>query len=568
MAHAIESKAFDICAVILLLLAYWIVHRLGLEAPVEIGVLVPAEAIFFAEQDDPFTAGQELLDTPLAKKLLENQANQGAAEYDSIAGKIRSLTSLLRVIDGLMADQAIRDLRVGHLALALLAPEPGRPLPEQMKEALLENVVLWCRFQMPQSLSRAIDEALRQQDRWREVASSQYGNHRIRRLQLGSLRVSLVALGETLALSSNERHLRHAIDVFDRERPSLSATAPNFLTEERGQHVSAWRRLFVKTEPLANLLARYGTASPFGSLFDTMVYRQDEDRDFSRHRLHLTHDPLLSQGFAGPCPNDAGQQTLAAMEPRDDVMLWLWSNCLRVDTFLDTTGQRQSPSPYSDVQEFANALHQVFRDLARLSNGEVLVVADDNSEEGPLHVPLVLLATSLQQPWQMVRQLEMLASGYQIPMTKVEHGSLHYWFWSQGPAEGYLPLYGTVGSTFFLGNSRSLVQRLYVDPVPLDSAKPHGVSALGRPTPAHNSNLVLTVDQQRFLVTAKKLLEVVVTLTALEDRQLALQYGELFDTLLAPLLESWQGRRRSLARVWVGVGSVEAEMVSFAKTMH
>ena len=128
--------------------------------------------------------------------------------------------------------------------------------------------------------------------------------------------------------------------------------------------------------------------------------------------------------------------------------------------------------------------------------------------------------------------------------------------------DGLVPLYGIFGSTFFLGNSRTLVERMFGDGGQLVSPGGDNSGSLFTRPLFQNSNLLLTADHLQVFSAISKGVQVLVTLTALEDRQLALHYGELFATLLGPLLESWQEPRRSLSRIRFDLGAIEAEMIS------
>lgn len=564
MTPALTSRTFDICAIGLLLLAYLVVLRLPSQRFPDTTEYVPAEALVFVEQEDPLVVARSLLESPLGRKLLALQPDQPFPPLGEIAVGMPMLLTTLRVINKVMAEPSISEVGLRHLSLALLPPLEGGPPSPSIEEQLRDNLIFWAQARGEKPLAEILAGDFRWQSVWRDSGSSQYGRHRIRRIRIGEQTISLVELGTTLAFSFNERHLRRCIDVYDGERPSLAVNSDKLLLKINGHRSQPRRRVIVKTAPLAKAYLPEEIRPSILPLLETIAYRQDDGDGHDRHHLLFTDDSVRVIPQFGLHSMLAFPGLVLVSLSKHHVMMWLSSNSLSLATLLDARPQDRDGFSFGEFEAVIKALRRGLGDGMELLNRQVLFSADTNLEEHPLAIPLMLASATINHPEEILQPVEELAALYRFPLTLVEQGPLRYWYWSQAPMEGLVPLYGTFGSTLFLGNSRKLVERLFADGGP--SALPgknDSFANLTRPL-LHDSNLLLFIDHQQVFAEISKGLQVMVILKALEDRQLALQYGELFATVLGPLLESWQEPRRSLSRVRFDEGSIEVEMISIS----
>ena len=562
MAFAWKSRAFDICAIGILLFAYLLVLRLPQERFPEIAEYVPGEALVFAEISDPLAVARSLVESPLGRKLLALPADRPFTSLGELGAGMPIILTTLRAIDDAIVEPAISEIGLSHLALALLHPLEDCPPSQGIEDRLKENLVFWGRVRGGRSFNDILLGGRHRSSLWQELSSSQYGRHHIRRIGIGEQVISLVELGNTLAFSLNERHLRRCIDVYDQERPSLAITSSKLMLTVNGHQLQPGKRLIIKTGPLAEAFLSEGIRPSFLMAFAAITYRQDRSDGFDRQHLLLTKDPERAISFFAFDPTSAWIRSMPKLLSQNQVMLWLRANSLPLLALLRARPRDLETSPLGDAEDIIDALRRELEGGLDLLNQEIFFFADTNPEESPLVIPLMLASATINRPEKLLRRLEEITTLYHIPLSLVEQGALRYWYWSQGPMDGLVPLYGIFGSTFFLGNSRTLVERMFGDGGQLVSPGGGDSGSLFTRPLFQNSNLLLTADHLQVFSAISKGVQVLVTLTALEDRQLALHYGELFATLLGPLLESWQEPRRSLSRIRFDLGAIEAEMIS------
>lgn len=555
---AVKFTLFDICALAVLLLAYSVVAGFSPEKPREMVHYVPGDALLYGEQRDATAVVGEILTSHFVEGLLERERDQGGKDRGTGSDVLHLVLSTRRWLAAVTTHPLIKDLGIDTLGLAILPPSMIRQPHHFNEDFLLDNLVVWLRPKQTITWGGDYTTILLKYSGEQGLVSSQYGRHQIRRMVVNDTSISLVMLGTTLAVSANESHLRRCIDVYDGERQSIAGRNVSW-PQQQGR---PWRKLFVDTVALTKV---FGLAQPVNRLWrsiDTIAFQEVLNQTTSHKYLGIAYDPqpvassragvLLSKSTSSPGNMPGG----------GDSMLWLWSNALPFSLFFREDEVAEAYSIDGNVHEGIKIIKEVAGEITDHLERESLLVADANPSNNPLALPLVVVCTRLEQPQGLLARLKQLSNFYQLSLGFVDKESLRYWYWTQSPAEGFGFLFGTYQDFFFFSNSREAVDKLFSGAKDDQHSSRVTETAAVKPLLAHFENLLASVNHKKFFATVQQLVQVLATLTAIKDRQLAAHYWQLSDGLLRPLLEGWQEEeRRSHVGATFTLGRVEVEVI-------
>lgn len=554
-----KCTLFDVYALAVLMLAYYVVAGFAPERPRQIADYVPADALIYGEQHSATTVAREILASHFVTKLLERERHQGAKGSGSGSEAIDLVLEARRWLTAVTTHPLVKKLDIDILGLALLPPPVSRQRPALNEDFLLDNLVVWLRTKETDAWGSDIAAMLLGQSGEQGAASSQYGRHQIRRLAVGETLISFVMLGKTLALSANESHLRRCIDVYDGERPSLAEKSVSW-PEQQGK---PWRQLFVDAVALTKVFGVDQSSSDWIKPIDTIAFQEFLDQGTARKHLLIAYDPqrvdpAKAKVFLPKSASPPGNMPVAK-----EAMLWLWSNALPISLFLLMEEEVDAYAIDGEPYENSEIIKEVVGEITDLLERESLVVADANPSNSPLALPLVVVCTRLEQPQQLLSRLGQLSDFYQLTLGGVDHEPLRYWYWTQSPAEGFTLLFGVYEDLFFFSNSREAVHKLFNNANDGERSSEPWVAASVESSLTRFDNLLASVNNRKFFATVQQLTQVLATLTAIKDRQLAAHYWELSDGLLRPLLEGWQEEdRRSFVGASLTAGKIEVEVIS------
>lgn len=550
---------FDICALAVLLLVYYVVAGLSPEKPQEMVHYVPEDALIYGEQRGATAVAREILASRFVARLIERESEQEAKSNGPGSEALQLVLSATRWLVAATTHPLTKDLDIDTLGLALLPPSVTRQRSAFKEGFLLDNLVVWLRFKETDARDNDFAAMLLGQSGEQRPQNSQYGRHQIRRLVVGDTSLSLVMLGATLAFSTNESHLRRCIDVYDGDSPSLAEKSSSW-PQRQGR---PWRQLFVDAVALAKVFGTAQAGNSFLPPIDTITVLEYIDQTTTRKHLQVAYGPqsvdpararVLLPKSASPSSN---------MPVAGDSMLWLWSNSLPFSLFFPVDEEADAYSIDGDVHEGGEIIKKVVGEITYYLERESLVVADANPNKSVLAMPLVVVCTRIEQPQRLLARLGQLSNFYRLSLGAVDQEPLRYWYWTQSPAEGFGFLFGVYQDLFFFSNSREAVQKLFS--VSSDGLRSSGqrTTAPVEPSLTRFDNFLAVVNNREFFATVLQLTELLTTLTAIKDRHLAAYYWELTDGLLRPLLEGWQEEdRRSLVGATLAAGKVEVEVVS------
>ena len=633
---------FDIFAVLGLGLAWLLVF--SYTPPRERALLdyVPATAMIYAQQREGDEAVEEgtawSLPPILPWPLGNDQSFQAVGE---VLGALVGIQRLAMEGRALLVEAGFKTQTLGVALLPEVAPTSSRPA---LSESIIDNLVFWIKAN---DTSHAHGDILARISRSRgaeSISASQYGRHRIMRIAAGGRRLAAVSLGEVVAFAADERQLRRAIDVFDRDKPSLGAN--HRLAElVPSEKPAPWRLFYADIAGCISLSGKLGgkLALPMSASLPLteIVYRENRGEGRIGSLLFLGIDPAkVDRKLARVFAREAGSPKVLFPDT-DGTMLWLWSNSLPVAALFDgqkegqdgesvrsdpgCEGRREltgsdreggesiavqggevrcedssrdkdeaggglqkgvapsDPTNLSDGVERGGALGDVqdrdresFRPqgestrhpalemaakVADLFSNEVLIVADPGENVSRLALPAVLLTTRVDDERQAESLLGELFSLLQVPTSAATAGTAVYRYWSDSPQDGLCPLYGFFNGHLFVGNSRSLVQRLFAGSGAGQVGLIEGQRRFAEADVPFNGHALLTVDNRQFVDVLRGAVEVFVTLSAIEDRERARRYRTLADALLSPLFQGLQSLPRSLVRLAFTADAIKVEAV-------
>jgi hypothetical protein len=548
-----------------LLLAYYVVDGFSPEKSREMVHYVPEDALVYGEQRGATAVVREILASHFFTTLLERERNQQAKRSGTGLETVNLVLSARRWLAAVTTHPLTKDLEIDTLGLAFLPPSVTRQRPALKEDFLLDNLVGWLRPKETVAWDSDFAAMFLGQRGEQGLVSSQYGRHQIRRIFVGDTSISLVLLGTTLAFSANESHLRRCIDVYDGEHPSLAEKSASWPLQQ-GQ---PWRQFFVDAAAFTRV---FGTAQSGNSLkqpFDTIIFQEFLDQSTAHKHLHVAYEPqhVDKSGARALLPRSASPPD--NMPVAGDSMLWLWSNSLPFSLFFPMDEEADANAIEGNGDDGGEIITEVVKEITDHLERESLVVAEANPSKSPLAIPLVVVATRLGHPQRLLARLTQLSNFYQVSLGVIDQEPLRYWYWLQSPAEGFGLLFGVYQDLFFLSNSREVVDKLFSI-----SSETQRSSELRAKPPVETSltrfdNLLAFVNNREFFATVQQLTQVLITLTAIKDRNLAAYYWELSDGLLRPLLESWQeGDQHSFVGATLAAGKIEVEVISQTESIR
>ncbi len=227
-------------------------------------------------------------------------------------------------------------------------------------------------------------------------------------------------------------------------------------------------------------------------------------------------------------------------------------------------GDGQDRDRESSSAQAENTLHPALELAAKVSglfSNEALIVADQGETASRLALPAVLLTTRIADEQQAESLLGELFSLLQVPTSAATAGAAAYRYWSDSPQDGLCPLYGFFEGQLFIGNSRSLVQRLFAGSGAGQVGLIEGQRRFAEADVPFNGHALLVADNRKFVDALRGAVEVFVTLSAIEDRERARRYRTLTDALLSPLFQGLQSLPKSLVRLAFAADAIKVEAV-------
>ncbi len=558
----------------LLVLSYLIVFRMEISSHGEPARFIPADALFSFQQRDGVKALSEFASSPLGQQL-------AAIDFVDTGNKIgmdpKLALQLERFPDMVarIADDRVASALFGRRFTLALLP-PLRPAEGGVEQFIRENVVLVCDPEQPAELLATLGKGYARFNEHTHLAVRQYGRHQIHRLSRNGETLSYAVVDGSILLAVNERQLRRCLDAFDGDLPSLAGESDyqrlkgNFSEVNRFIYfpLQALREftatLLDRTEPPYRELIEKELATTIG--FTAAAYgSQQQTVGRVVDRIEILFQREQVSAIAGRhldiTPAANSMLDLTTLNP----MLYYWSNVLVFRDYLPSLAEESdgiaSLATFTRLlkERTGKSIEEVF-DL--LGNEISMLVTPGGGGESYFSIPRALFFLRATDPEELRRIIEELCIAYDVQLTGRNYGPVDYIYWTPAPEDGLRPLYGFWDDLFFFGNSSNLVKE-FVD------ARQTGNNLLDNQTIRRldpglqkENNSVVYIDTVAMLELAERVIGLLGTLIALEEREIAGKVRVVIADVIRPLLKGAKMYQASVSRSYFTADTVVVESVS------
>lgn len=560
-------------AVTTLIVVYLLVLRIEVDGFGEAARFIPESAVLYFEQRDGIDALNEFIESPLGQRLAEIDFITTGEKIDLDRQLAIFLQNLPEKAKVLATDRVATTLLGKRFAVALLSPLTDHSLIE-IARFLEENLVLVSRPEHPATLLQLLGEGYIHYTEELHLTSSQYGNHRIQRVSRGEQQLSFAVIDGFFLIARNERQLRRCIDTFDGELPALSSNRD--YSQLKSDFRDAGHFLYSPLDALRELIDRFlashafpyqqivrkelantagFTALAYGAwrypekIFDRMVVRYNREQVTELAGLHLDILPTGNTMYG-----------LSSAEP----MLYYWSNVLAFRNYLPTLADDTDANG-----EYARFNRQVkditgkdIDEILPLLGREISLVVEKGASGSFFSFPRGLIFLRADDPLAIRQILEELGIAYDVQLTGATHGPVEYMYWSLSPEDGLRPLYGFWDDLFFFGNSSVLLKKVVDTRLQGYTLLDNKLVSEFDPGLRMANNSVLFIDNIAVLEVAERILDLMGTVVAVEDRNTAAMVRVVISEIIKPLLKGARMYRAGISRSYFSSEAVVVESLT------
>lgn len=551
-----KSTAFLIFASILLVFVYLITWRIELVEEVEMAKIVPHDALLYLEQQNGADALKGFAASRFGQRLETIDFMAVAQEIGLEDASLAWVRDILDTYKIAKDDPTFHAVLGKKIALALMQPvEPSSET--NVMAALQDNAIV---IAEPETPRKWLADTRKPGKGDNGGSGSQYGTHRIYRVLLGERQFSLVFLKGLAVMSQNEKHVRRCIDTVDGELPAL--TTERDFQAIRNQVTAPESFIFVPMKAVRGLIATLGenlslpgrdlllkglhSTAGFNG-FGYTVWREEKKIEkkilirFERQEVNA-----FARSYVETPPVASSMLSLTTRDP----MLYYWSNTLNfkmLSMYIEDVAQHDPR-----LADFLARLKKITgKDAAStfaLVGQEASLIVEQGPQDALFPLPLGLFFIRIDKMEEFRKVIEELLQTYELPLKEERYGSARFRYWSRGPQDGLLPLYGFVQNYFFFGNSTMLLRRV------IDN---HGskisladIAAVRKIDPglARANNSASYVNNVQLISVVKNFLEVLGTFIAIEDREIAMKVRIVLKKIVNPLLEGAMVYKASASR--------------------
>lgn len=555
-----KSTAFQIFASILLIFAYLVTMRiLPEELEDDMAGIVPPTILLYLEQQNGADALNNFATSRFGRSLESIDFMAVAQEIGIQDSSISFMKSFLDTYKIAKDDPLLHKVLGRKVAVALMQHVGSTPAKDFV-EFLQENTIIVAKPENPrQWLEQAAEKSASPVD-IPVLSSSQYGSHRILRVLLGEKTFSLVFVKGFAVMSQNETHVRRCIDTVDGELPALTAE-PDF--QEIRKHFSAPESFFyvpMKTvrQFVSSVAEGYsfrgkellikGLQSTAGFNGYGYVAWRKEERIENKILIGFEKQEVnaYAMQYVKTPPVSSSMLSLATKNP----MIYYWSNTISLKNFsmFLEDGAQHDPRLAELLVRLKTATGKDASAIFALLGEEASMIVEEGPRDALFPFPLGIFFIRIDKIAEFRNALDKLLQTYDLPLKEEEYRSAWFRYWSRGPQDGLLPLYGFWQNYFFFGNSITLLRRVidtHNSKISLED-----IAAVRKIDPgvAEKNNSVSYLNNAQLITMVENFLEVLGTFIAIEDRETAMKVRVLLKKIVNPLLNGAMMYRASASR--------------------
>lgn len=555
-----KTNTFIASATLLMVVVYLLVLNIDIDEFDDMARFIPESALIYVEQHDATKYLNQFAESDIGKAVDDIDIQSTGAKIGLEKSLLDNLEKIRQFYEKAKKDKLIHELLGKRFSISIL--KPVNVIKQPSINNLLQNnaVVVSEPFHNATILEMLVDSYFSHNSE-RSLTSSQYGNHRVMRLVVDDKTISFVRLDGLFLLSINENQLRRCIDTFDQEVLSLHQ---NSEFEQVRQHAKGASRVaYFHLDNIRTLFNELLTDKefPWRNLVDKQLKTTKGftglghatwiDNTSIVNKVITTFDSLktnpIAQKHLTTKPGHNSMFTMTSNKP----MVYYWSNTLNLSHLFDYYkkqdgfGENILGSLFSKVEEVSG---KSVNEIVEFLGQQVIVVIEPAKKDSFFELPLGLIVWQLKNGPDLQRVVEKIAQNYQISIIDNHYGPVVYYYWAQSPQDGIFPLYGFWQDYFFMGNSLSLFKKVIDNHSDSLSLLEQQELISVDPGFSYKNNSITYFDNKELIKVVKKALNMVSTLVAIEDKNIAEKIHILVNEVFNPLLEATTIYERSGTR--------------------
>jgi len=552
-----KTSAFLIYASILLVFVYLFTMRIQVDEEDDMARIIPQTVLLYLEQQN----GAETLKRFAASRFgqqLESIDFMAVAQEIGVPEDSRTLiNNILNTYKVAQVDPIFHKVLGKKVAVALMQPVESDSEMDAIG-FLQNNAVMVMQPRNPKE--------------WLEIAgenpggdslmlsSSQYGTHRIYRILLGEQPFSLVLLKGFAVLSRNEKHVRRCIDTVDGELPALTTDLD--FQEIRKDRKPPESFIFIPMKTVRQFISSIGEGFSFPGKdlllrglqstagFNGLGYlswrKEERVEEKVLIRFEKQEVNAFAMNYVQTPPVKSSMLSLATNDP----MIYYWSNTLNfknLSMYIED-GAQHDPRLAGFLDRLKTVTGKDASATFALFGREASMIVEQGSRDALFPFPLGIFFIRVDKLGEFKTIVDKIMQAYDLPLKEEEYHSAWFRYWSKGPQDGLLPLYGFWQDYFFFGNSTMLLRRVIdTHTSKISLANIAAVREID-PGVAEKNNSVTYLNNVQLITMVENFLEVLGTFIAIEDREIAMKTRIVLKKIVNPLLDGAMMYKSSASR--------------------
>jgi hypothetical protein len=545
---------------ILLVIVYFLVWQIKPFEYADPSDLVPGTALLYVEQGNVEEFLYDLENSKLGKALQSIDFLRIGKEIELNSEELALLGEINDVIKDNWHNEIVRELLGKNAALALLQPVRTSVYPHLL-DFIKANTVLITQPRHKAEFLQILVDRYAAFDEKISISTHQYGMHHIKRISIDNEILSAVVIDGLYLVSFEEQQLRQCIDTFDGDLPSLPKNG--VYSSLRNLYAHPDQFLFLSLKNSRELIASGLIAQEYPgknvaekefaatSGFAGFSYGAWKTQSLIEDKIIVLHDDKTVNNFV-----DKQLKTPPAIcdtlqfSPQDPLVFY-WSNAIDIRSLYQYYNETV-PQTDNKLTELSKTLKdqsgETLDQLLAFLGKEFSYIITKSQDGNFLSIPYGIMLFKIENREKLETVLEKLASSYDFPLRKEEHGSALLYSWTKSPQDGLEPLYGFLDNYLFLGNSRSLAKQV------VDS-RYNGLNLRNDPGflkidkgLSEANNYISYTNNVELINIFKSLLTLASTVIAIEDKAAARKISILTKDVVTPLLDGLSMFNRTTTR--------------------
>ena len=464
----IKKTAIIVISASLLLILIFVLKNKQ-EPAVQAADFLPADVLFYAEQNDFTEMYQRFFDSRLGKTLISLDYRAIETELGGTEETIREAERLWKRISTTLENPAFNELLGKEFCMALF---PAKSFsPENPAQDLEERLLLIAKprhnAKFLQLLAPLFKKDIKQ-------STVQYGAHTISRYQIdANNRLSTATVQGLVLAGFDERLVRKSIDSYDDRTNVLSKNKDfqrlrsNFKDAKLFTYFSMPAVFDQGCMIAENLPPEH--KEEFLSLlkqwegWGSVAYGAWHAKGQVTDKVEILFDKSnLDSGIAKLCNVPKAENKTLAMVPAD-TLFYYWANFLNLLDIWDIYSERvtrQQPHAFDVLrQELRDGGDVEIEEVLGMIDNEFAVIVRDVGQDG-IPLPRAAAIIQLKQPEQFLGVFNKLLAEADIPMSDEKYKDKIITYWGIAPQGGFQPAFTLLDNYLLLSNSIDLVQQI------------------------------------------------------------------------------------------------------------